>query len=180
MNFTQVIIPRQVPCCGSGQPGGDQRVLCSLALSQRERPTCNQPNHSDPLKCSGQASGFVREPSESLQPKHNRSLKGGNKQNEPSGVCLRSQSFLSSLSDSGERGARSNTQAAQAAGSPTHLSQAGKPSCPQIRRPSVPPRTRVQDNASHRVLLPTGGGGRSQPQVLTHARLPVPRSLFRF
>lgn len=58
------------------------------------------------------------------------------------GVCLRSQSFLSSLSDSGERGARSNTQAAQAAGSP-------RPTCPRQGSPAAP---KYAGPPSHREL----------------------------
>ena len=163
MNFTQVSSQGRCLAVAPGQPGGDQRVLCSLALSRKESADL-QPTTQTPLKCSRQASAlYAREPSGKPAAKAQQVLKRRVKQNEPFGglsAGLGPSCTHSQTAGKGEPGQVHSQQGGLDTPVPGREVQ-----LPQIHRPSIPPRTRAQDNSSHRALLATGSGEGANLQV---------------
>lgn len=77
-----------MPCCGSRPAGWESRVLAHLLCARKSRPTCNQPPRPPCSVAARHLLSTRQNLQASLQPKHNRSLKGGSNKVNNLGVCL--------------------------------------------------------------------------------------------
>lgn len=111
---------------------------CSLALRQKESADL-QPTTQTSLKCGRQASAlYGQNLQESLQPKHNRSLKGGSNKVNNLGVCLQVSVLpVFTLGGEGEPGQARRQHTQQEAPDPPAL--AGSSAAANTQAP-IPPR----------------------------------------
>ena len=112
-----------------------------MLCARKSRPTCNQPPRPPCSVAARHLLSTRQNLQASLQPKHNRSLKGGSNKVNNLGVCLQ-VSVLPVFTLSGERGSQvKHADSTPSRESLTHLSHAGSSAAADTQVP-IPPRTR--------------------------------------